>query len=366
MRQRINQRRYGDETERCVPIGTLVLVQEALRELGMDGNNLLRSMGIDPGLLEHPLTPVPVAVVGKIVAQAIRQSGCPHFAVVMGARARLDNAGVLPMLLTNETYVRDAIADLIRFLRIWYQGMHFGIRVERAWARITVSVSSAFEGHTDLCTSYTASMLRHLETCIGPDWRASHICLARRRPRDVSAYQQIFRAPVSFDQAENVIEFSASVLDRRREATDVRLRTYLRDQLVQLEAARNDNMVDRVQQLIKVLLVEEACNVERVATLMSMHRKTLHRLLRQEDTTFEAELDRTRRNLAEQMLNSSVVPVSEIARVLGYTSPANFARAFNRWHGMPPTTWRRKLAAADSEGTSPAAVATVDRYRSVR
>ena len=357
MKRRVGQRRDGDQTERYVPIGTLVLVQEALRDLGVDGDELLRSMGIDPGLLEHPLSPVPVAVVGKIVAQAIRQSGCPHFAVVMGARARLDNAGVLPMLLKNETCVRDAIEDLIRFLRIWYQGMHFGVHVERACARLTVSVSSAFEGHTDLCTSYTASMLQHLQTCIGPDWRASHIYLARKRPRDVSAYQRIFRAPVSFDQAENVIEFSASVLDRRREATDVRLRTYLRGQLVQLEAARNDNMVDRVQHLIKVLLVEEACSVERVAALMVMHRKTLHRFLRQEGTTFEAELDRTRRNLAEQMLDSSVVPVGEIARVLGYSSPANFARAFNRWHGVPPTAWRREQAASGFEDAAAALVA---------
>ena len=116
-------------------------------------------------------------------------------------------------------------------------------------------------------------------------------------------------------------------------------------------------MVDRVQHLIKVLLVEEACSVERVAALMVMHRKTLHRFLRQEGTTFEAELDRTRRNLAEQMLDSSVVPVGEIARVLGYSSPANFARAFNRWHGVPPTAWRREQAASGFEDAAAALVA---------
>jgi AraC-like DNA-binding protein len=345
MRQTISQGRNGDETMRSVPIGTLVLIREALHELGVDGDALLRSMGVAPGLLEHPLTPVPVAIIGKIIAQAIRQSGCPYFAVFMGARARLDNAGVLPMLLTSETCVGDAIADLIRFLRIWYQGMHFGVHVDCEWARLSVSVSSAFEGHTDLCTSYTASMLRHLETCIGPDWRASRICLARRRPPDVSPYLRILRAPVCFDQAENLIEFSAAVLDRRREDTDARLRTYLRDQLVQLESVADTNLIDRVQRLIKVLLVEEACTVERVAALLSMHRKTLHRFLRAEGTTFEVELDRTRRNLAEQMLNGSVVSVSEIARVLGYTSSANFTRAFHRWHDMPPTAWRRDRAA---------------------
>jgi AraC-like DNA-binding protein len=344
MRRQIDRLRRAEAVELSVPIGTLVLVEEALERLGMDGNALLESMGIEQGFLAHPLTPVPVQIVGRIVAEAVRRSGCPHFAAIMGARARLDNAGVLPMLLTSEAYVRDAIHDLIRFLRIWYHGMHFGLHVEGSLARLTVSVSGTFEGDIDLCTSYTASMLRHLEKCIGRDWRASRIGLARRRPRDASPYQQIFHAPVSFDQVENVIEFPASVLERRREAPDERLRAYLREQLMQLESASACNVTEHVQRLIKVLLVQESCNVERLAKLMSMHRKTLHRLLRKEGTTFEAELDRTRRHLSMQMLSGSAVPISEIARALGYTSSANFARAFQRWHGMAPTQWRKQPA----------------------
>lgn len=64
-----------------------------------------------------------------------------------------------------------------------------------------------------LANASLTCMLRHLESCIGPDWRASHISFARKRPRDVSPYLKIFRAQVCFDQAENVIEFSAGVAD---------------------------------------------------------------------------------------------------------------------------------------------------------
>ncbi len=341
MRGRTSYRRHGQAALPSVPIGTLVLALEALADFGIDGDAFLQSVGIAPSLMANRLTPVPVATVGRVVAEAVRQSGCPHFAVLMGAHARLDNAGILPMLLRNEACVRDAIFDLIRFLRIWYQGMHFALHVDGGSARLTVSVSGVFEGHVELCTSYVSSMLRHLEACIGRDWRASRICLARRRPRDVSAYHEALRAPVSFNEPENVIEFSAFVLDRRRDAVDARLAAYLRDQLVELESARDEGIVDQVQRIIKALLLQERCGIKLVAEAMSMHRKTLHRLLQQEGTTFELELDRLRRNWAEQMLTGSDVSIGEIALVLGYVSSANFARAFNRWHGMPPTAWRR-------------------------
>jgi AraC-like DNA-binding protein len=334
----------AERIERSVPVGTLALVQDALQEIGVDGGRLLQSMGIEPNFLAQPLTPIPVEVVGKIVAEAVRQSACPHFAAVIGSRARLDNAGLLPILLASEARVRDAIADLIRFLRIWYQGIDFDFHADHGSARLTVSVSNSFEGHIELCTKYTAAMLRHLETCIGRDWRPSRVGLARRRPRAVLPYQPIFRTAVEFDQFENVIEFPASLLDRRRDVTHAGLRTYLRDQLLQLESTKTSSATEHVNRLIKVLLMQEACTVEQVGKLMFVHRKTLHRLLRKEGTTFEAELEGIRRQLAVQMLSGTVAPIGEIARALGYTSPANFSRAFLRWFGMSPTQWRQDAA----------------------
>ena len=329
-----------------VPIGTLSLVLEALGELGKDGTDLLASRGIDSALLHDALAPISVSVVGDIIEEAIQLSELPHFAIVVGTRARLDNAGLLPMLLTNATFVRNAVDDLVRFLRIWYRGLDFTFHSDNEKAELRLSVDHVFRGHTELCTSYVASMLRHLETCIGGGWGPGRIYLARERPSNVDAYRRILRAPVAFDQPVNAIEFPAAVLKNRRHVGDSRIEEYARTQLLNLEAEARSSVVDRVQILIKALLAKNICTVERTAEMMAMHRKTLHRLLSREGTTFESLLDRTRRQLAEQLLISGKAPIGEIAHSIGYTSVANFSRAFKRWNDLSPRQWRDAMSLA--------------------
>jgi len=332
----------GAGLERSVPIGTLTLVKEAATEYGFDAYEVFRSIGISAEDFRDPLTPVPIRVAGQAMSRAVIKSGCPHFAALVGARARLENAGLVPLLVLGEACVRDAIVDLSRFLRIWYRGVHFVLHVERGCARFSVSIEGSFEGHTELCTSYTSSMNRHLGRIIGAAWRPSRIYLGRRESGNGQAYNKIFHAPVVFDAAQYAIEFPESVLAGRREMVNDRFNFLLREQLVALERLKNPSIVDQVHRLIEILLTRGECNVERVAALLSIHRQTLYRHLRDHGTSFEEELDAVRRQIAERMLSGGGLSIAQVAQALGYTEPVSFTRAFNRWHGIPPTTWRRR------------------------
>ena len=194
----------------------------------------------------------------------------------------------------------------------------------------------------EMCTSYTSSMNRHLQTIIGGGWCASRIRLARPKPQDARPYREIFRAPVVFDIAENAIEFPANVLDRKRDINDERLNAMLREQLVGLEIVRAPSVDDEVRRLVEMLLVRGDCSVQRVAETLLIHRRTLHRYLRNNSTTFKDELKRARRQNAERMLIGSDLPIAEISEALGYKESANFARAFKGWTGVPPHIWRQQ------------------------
>ena len=51
-------------------------------------------------------------------------------------------------------------------------------------------------------------------------------------------------------------------------------------------------------------------------------------------------MDEVRQTLAEELLLSAHMKLSEIAGRLGYTEPAAFISAFKRWKGMSPTAYR--------------------------
>ncbi|HEU0025257.1 MAG TPA: helix-turn-helix transcriptional regulator [Thermoleophilaceae bacterium] len=57
-------------------------------------------------------------------------------------------------------------------------------------------------------------------------------------------------------------------------------------------------------------------------------------------TTFRGELQRVRMERAAVLLRLGSMPVARVARAVGYRQPAQFAKAFRRHHGEPPSAFR--------------------------
>jgi AraC-like DNA-binding protein len=73
---------------------------------------------------------------------------------------------------------------------------------------------------------------------------------------------------------------------------------------------------------------------------MGLSRQTLYRRLRSEGVTFETVLNELRRSLTVDYVRNGRIPVSEVARLLGYSESAAFSRAFKRWTGVTPRVAR--------------------------
>jgi AraC-like DNA-binding protein len=64
-------------------------------------------------------------------------------------------------------------------------------------------------------------------------------------------------------------------------------------------------------------------------------------MLAAQGTSFSNLLDRERREKATFLLESSRIPLEQIAERLGYSTSSNFGRAFHQWTGMTPGAYRR-------------------------
>jgi transcriptional regulator GlxA family with amidase domain len=78
-----------------------------------------------------------------------------------------------------------------------------------------------------------------------------------------------------------------------------------------------------------------------VARRVATSRRQLQRAFTEAgETSFRAYLQRVRMERAAELLRGSVVPVNQVASAVGYRQPAQFAKAFRRHHGAPPSTFR--------------------------
>ncbi|MEU6583358.1 AraC family transcriptional regulator ligand-binding domain-containing protein [Nocardia sp. NPDC046763] len=87
-------------------------------------------------------------------------------------------------------------------------------------------------------------------------------------------------------------------------------------------------------------------SLDAAAHRLAVSTRTLQRHLTRHGTTWRIELETARRELAVALLSDATLPIQSIARRLGYRDHTTLARAFHRWTGQSPTTYRRSLQPA--------------------
>ena len=102
-----------------------------------------------------------------------------------------------------------------------------------------------------------------------------------------------------------------------------------------------DTLRDQTYLMVRKLLPTGRCNLATVAGHFYVSVRTLQRRLEQDGLVFEDLVDAARRAGAEQYLIDPAMQISQVAGLLGYTTPSSFTHAFRRWHGLSPREWRK-------------------------
>jgi len=110
---------------------------------------------------------------------------------------------------------------------------------------------------------------------------------------------------------------------------------------------------DRVSRLIDAALDSPAArhpSLSEVAGRLCMSTRTLKRRLRDSGVRYRQLLDEARLRRAARLLGATRLPLDAIADSVGYSSGANLSRAFRRWTGITPGSFRQQ------RGSEPAGV----------
>jgi AraC family transcriptional regulator of adaptative response / methylphosphotriester-DNA alkyltransferase methyltransferase len=90
---------------------------------------------------------------------------------------------------------------------------------------------------------------------------------------------------------------------------------------------------------------EAKLTLDDVARRVATSRRQLQRAFAEAgETSFRTYLQRIRMNRAADLLRSGDAPVNQVASAVGYRQPAQFAKAFRRHHGTPPSSFRDAAA----------------------
>ena len=111
---------------------------------------------------------------------------------------------------------------------------------------------------------------------------------------------------------------------------------------------RDDSVVNQLKRMLTDLMACGEANADAACRALKLSRRTLHRRLKAERTSFQKVLTEVRAELAVRYLSDRRLKSLEVAMLLGYSNLSSFTTAFKSWYDMPPAAYREKMLGARS------------------
>ena len=204
------------------------------------------------------------------------------------------------------------------------------------------SLGGDAEANDQIEDAALATALNILRSLCGPDWSATDVRFAHREPDDVRPFRAFFGAPLLFDDEQNAVVFHSSWLQHHLPQSDPDLHRLLVTKVETRQTKFGDDFPDQVRGILRTALTGDQGSRDEIASLLSMHSRTLNRRLAAAGTSFRALVDESRFAIACQMLTDTDSDVSQVANILNYADSSAFTRAFRRWSGTTPAAWRHE------------------------
>lgn len=196
-------------------------------------------------------------------------------------------------------------------------------------------------------SEYSVGFIWHLMRIFSADTcKLTMVEFEHDRPSDGDGpYRSVFNAPVLFRRPANRLHFRTDQLPIESRVGDPHLYPILEEQVhgAMAQADSISTFSDQVRALLTPEALGGGVRAHVVAAQLGISESTLHRRLRSERASFKQLSDHAAKAHASYLMAQKTVPISSIARRLGYAETACLTRAFRRWFDMSPREYRRAL-----------------------
>ncbi len=313
---------------------------------GGDVGALLRRFDLPPTAAAEDEIRVPLEGLRAILEAAALAAGDPDLGIHLGQQLPRGAYGVLEYSCRSAPTVRDALARITRYIGLLNELVTITAREERGVGIVEQSIAGEPQCLGRHGNEFFVVMLLHRARQLSgapclPE-RAWFAHAAPAEPRGLFA--AIGTDRVRWNAGKNGVALPQAVLDLPLSTADPTLLALMDRQAEQALAGRAapTRFLGDVKARIAAGLDAAPPAIETLAAQLRLSRRTLQRRLADEGVSFQGLVDDVRRERALELVADPRRPLGEVAFQLGYAELSPFLRAFRRWTGTTPATWRTR------------------------
>lgn len=314
---------------------------EVARSVRLEPLAMLRKARLPLASLDQQDLRIPVSGVRRLMEISATESGIAEFGLRMAERGGLPNLGPVALVVREQATLGAALELLSRYIHIHNEAMRLSIKRGDDVVILFPALRGERRRPPRQSTEWALGLIfRIIGSLFGSDWRPLEIRFAHSAPANRGYYRHFFGCDVNFNSDFDAILCAASNMDRPIPTANPLMARYAQSSVEAVDQ-RPEHWDDKVSELVRALLPQGHCTIERVAEHFDCDRRTVHRHLLERGTSYSRILDTQRANLIERLIEDSNRPLAGIAELLGFSAQSAMARWFRARFGCSITQWRR-------------------------
>lgn len=313
-------------------------------EYGGDAGRILGEARLAADDIANPDASLDLRGYCAMFEQAARQTGVDDFGLRFGRAYQLERMGPLGALVVNSPTLGGALSHMCKYFAAVQEHSDLILTTDGDLLSLEYKIRdgriAARRQDAELSIGIFNNIFRR---CI-PGWSPEEIHFEHLRAAEPMAHQSLLNAPVYFAQSRNAILFRKDILSRPMPGADpFKLPALAASLRVRAGQARADDFIGLVVAQIRDNLAAGDASLARIAARLGSSEAKLYRQLAGLGTDLSTLTQTIRQELGLAYAAQPHVPLTDIAALLGYSELSAFSRAFKRWTGMAPATYRARF-----------------------
>ncbi len=312
---------------------------------GVDGRALLAAAGLDADAAWDPKVRLADTVYYDLLERLAERTDAAALPIEVGASMRCDEYGALGLAWKAAPTLLDSFRRVERFARLWTSVVEYELHPVVGGMRFVLNRAGRPRPGLHLSNEATLASAVSISRQVSPtSFAPIEASFRHPAPATRAPHEAYFGCPVRFGAERDALLISAEALARPNRLGDEGITRFL---LSHLEAElsglpREETLETRTKDAIARALSEGPPRVADIAPGLGLSVRSLHRRLAERGLNFQTLAETTRRELAEGLLRDDRHTLAEIAFLTGFSEQSAFTRAFKRWVGRTPASWRKE------------------------
>lgn len=325
---------------------TSLFVRKVIHEVdnSVDKDTLLRSVGIEP---DSPIDPLCMVSDTEYYAFLERVAAVDKTATTLplrvGAAMRCDDYGAFGLAWKAATTLRGSFERAERYGRMLTSVALYEVEMADEGAYMHLHRDGERSLGMRLSNEATIASIASISQQVATKaFQPLSVYFKHPAPESITGHEAYFGCPVYFDSDRDALRVSLETLNTPNKLGDASISDFFDTHLeAELSKFEDDSSLDkRVRIQISQSLSEGVPTISDVASHFGLSGRTLQRRLADRGYSYQTLVDESRRQLAKRLLRQTDYSLVEVAFMTGFSEQSAFTRAFKRWAGQTPRSFR--------------------------